>query len=351
MKGATDKLVVWCRPGYARARCHSRFLNTKCSQGIERMGIALLKVVTIYLFLAAIVLWIVKCLTKSKKKILGVALLLLIGPFWRPLLCGLLFKFYGMQPLQEIKQTVESPISVFWQDNVWPGYDENARKWMIGQYLDGVHLKVLALNGDDKRIYLYRAEEQGFLESKKAMAILKQSGEDYSSYIKKNQTHIKRYGKPIEGAGDHINKVLVPARTTAWHEYDRIKKEAIKQVTDQVEIFDFPEKLPTMRYRVDFNILEQCYPASTLLHSDEIVITDVEENTIIAFSRRYMAYGDWLSQFGGANPDFHQAIGDKMPYEFDDKVLFGSIDFHGSRHGRDVSLLERRSKYYLNFRR
>lgn len=315
------------------------------------MGIAFLVVVLVYLFFGTIVLFVIKRFAKSKKKVLLAAVLLILGPFWRTLLCTFLFMFYRMQSLQEILQTIESPISVSWQDNVWPGYDENSRKWMIEQYLDGVHLKVLALNGGDKRIYLYRAEEQDFIESKKAMAILKQCEMDYSSYIKKNQTHIKRYGKPIEGAGDHINKVLVPARTIAWHEYDRIKKEAIKRITDQEEIYDFPEKLPMMRYRVDFNIVETSFPASTLLHSDEIVITDVEKNTIIAFSRRYMAYGDWLSQFGGANPDFHQAIGDKMPYEFDDKVLFGSIDSYGSRHGRDVSLLERRSRYYLNFRR
>jgi hypothetical protein len=254
--------------------------------------------------------------------------------------------FYRMQPLQEIHQTVESPISVYWQDNVWPSYDKYGRSWMIDQYLDGVHLKVLALNGDDKKIYLYRAEEQNFVESRKALEVLKQCEADYAGFVEKNRAHIAQYQKSIEGAGYYLNKVLVPAQSVAWQNYDRIKKEAIKRITDRAEIYDSPEKLPTMRYRVDFNTMKTSFPASRLLHADEITITDVEKNTVIAFSRRYMAYGNWLSQFGGANPDFHQVIGDKLAYAFDDKVLFGSIDSRGSRQGRDGSLLKKLSKYF-----
>ena len=316
------------------------------------MGIALLVVVLIYLLLGAVVLYLVKRLTKSRKKVLLVGLLLIFGPFWRPLLCSFLFMFYRMQPLQEIHQTVESPISVYWQDNVWPSYDKYGRSWMIDQYLDGVHLKVLALNGDDKKIYLYRAEEQDFVESRKALAILKQREAEENEFRKKSdgryrdayEEHCQKKGR--EECGEYISAMFVNPRVAAWQVYDRIKKEAIKRITDRAEIYDSPEKLPTMRYRVDFNTMKTSFPASRLLHADEITITDVEKNTVIAFSRRYMAYGNWLSQFGGANPDFHQVIGDKLAYAFDDKVLFGSIDSRGSRQGRDGSLLKKLSKYF-----
>ncbi len=60
------------------------------------------------------------------------------------------------QTLQEIKHTVDSPGSVYWEDNVWPGYDENYRIWMIDHLLDGVHLEALAMNGEDGKVYLYR---------------------------------------------------------------------------------------------------------------------------------------------------------------------------------------------------
>lgn len=64
---------------------------------------------------------------------------------------------------------MESPISVYWEDNVWPGFDEYGRHWMVKNYLDGKHLKVLALNGEDGRIYLYRANKKTFADSNKLL--------------------------------------------------------------------------------------------------------------------------------------------------------------------------------------
>lgn len=310
------------------------------------MGIVLLGIILIYLIFLIVVLSAVKWLSKSNTKVLLVGVFLLFIPFWRPLLCSFLFSFYRMQPLQEVFQVVDLPISVYWQDNVWPGYDKFGRNWMIDQYLDGVHLKVLALNGDDKKIYLYRAEELDFSESRKALRILKKCKADYFNFVEKNKAHIKQHKKPIEGAGDYLNRVLVPAESKAWKDYYRIKEEAIKQIVDRVEIYESSETLPFMRYRVDFNLVDKGLLASKLFHIDEVVITDVEKNTVIAFSQRYLAYGNWLSQFGGANPDFYQILGDELAYEFDDKVLFGGIDSWGSRQGRDRVLLEKLSKYF-----
>jgi hypothetical protein len=149
------------------------------------MGIALLAVVILYLFFGAIVLYLVKRFTKSKIKVIVVALLLLFGPFWRPILCNLLFKYYGKQPLQAIHQTVESPISVYWQDNVWPGFDAYGRNWMVEQYLDGVHLQVLAVNGDDGKIYLYRADAATFAESEKMHPALENKKQELEVMKKK----------------------------------------------------------------------------------------------------------------------------------------------------------------------
>ena len=71
-------------------------------------------------------------------------------------------------PLQEIHNVIESPLSVYWEDNVWPGFDEYGRDWMVKKYLDGKHLQILALNGDDGKIYLYKhnVEEAQQLNSK-----------------------------------------------------------------------------------------------------------------------------------------------------------------------------------------
>lgn len=69
-------------------------------------------------------------------------------------------------PLQVVRTVIESPISVYWEDNVWPGFDEYGRNWMVKNYLDGKHLQILAMNGDDGHIYLYRHNVKGFQQYK-----------------------------------------------------------------------------------------------------------------------------------------------------------------------------------------
>lgn len=298
------------------------------------MGFLLLGVISLYLLVAVVVLVIIWRLLHSVPATLICLVMLLFGPFWRPLTCMLLFKFYERQPLQEISQVIESPISLYWQDNVWPGFDEYGRSWMIDQYLDGVHLKVLALNGEDNKIYLYRAEREELAESLKALETLKQRKADVDAYVEKNRIHIKQYGRPIEGSGDHINKVLDPPYIAALQKYNRIKQLVVKRITERVEVFDSPEQLPPIAYRVDFNIVKTGYPASSLFHSDEIIITDIKKDKIIAFSRRYMAYAFWLSKFSGNQPTFNEVLGDKQAYEFDDKVLFG---YAGVNNSLDVT--------------
>jgi len=68
----------------------------------------------------------------------------------------LLYRAFG--PLQEVRHVVDAPGSVSWIDNVWPGFDEYGRDWMVRSYLDGTHLQTLALNGDDGKVYVYRFE-------------------------------------------------------------------------------------------------------------------------------------------------------------------------------------------------
>jgi len=277
------------------------------------MGIALLIVIVGYLVVVVpLVLWMVKSLTGSNKAKWAALVLLLVGPFWRPLFCGLLFKIVVHEPLQEILQTVESPESVYWQDDVWPGFDAYGRKWMVEQYLDGVHLKALALNGDDGKIYLYRAAGEMFSEAEnrgERMERLDPQAEDY------------------------------PKLRAA---YMRLKKAAVEQITNKAEIFKSASQLPPMRYRVHFMPLDNWWRERSIYHADQITITESATGKVIAFSRRYMAFSFWLTQFSGNQPEYLYGPGDKHAYEFDDKVLF---EYAGVRHGLDLTkdALDRRS--------
>ena len=86
-------------------------------------------------------------------------------------------------PKTFIKEKVEYPESIYWEDNVYPGFNEKARKLMIINYLDGKHLKEIALNGDDGKVYVYTAEEGDFRSFKFEKEKYRDRYEQYAALI------------------------------------------------------------------------------------------------------------------------------------------------------------------------
>ena len=103
------------------------------------MGIILCLVFLGYLILAAMVIGITAKFAKSKKTVWLMVVFFVLFPFRRLIFYQTLFFFYSRTPLQEFHEIVESPISVYWEDNVWPGFDERSRVCMVKTYLDGKH--------------------------------------------------------------------------------------------------------------------------------------------------------------------------------------------------------------------
>ncbi len=149
------------------------------------------------------------------------------------------------QPKTFIKKTVEYPESIYWEDNIYPGFDENDRLLMIRNYLDGVHLKTMALNGPEGKIYVYTATEEDWRES----------------------TEIHARQRP----GDYF-KIM-------WIESRRIAERG-KEYTR--------ETMPTFNYSVVFNPVSLTPFERHYLWSDEVIITDQKTNEIIAYNRRLM---------------------------------------------------------------
>jgi len=198
------------------------------------MGFVLLGVVLGYLILAAIVLWLAKRLTKSKKVVLLVAAFFVLYPFRRFLLFNGLFFYYRMSPLQEIHQTISSPISVYWEDNVWPGFDEYGRHWMVENYLDGIHLQLLALNGEDGKIYLYRATAKDFAASEKLRPGYTRIKQEIAA-LEKEAMEVGRSG----GNNKELWK-MIRQRKDGFHEagqyWDQRRRE-IKTIIDRVATY------------------------------------------------------------------------------------------------------------------
>ena len=284
------------------------------------MGIILLLVFLAYLIVAIIVVALTAKFAKSKKTVVVVVLFFVLFPFRRFVFYKALFAYYSRTPLQEIHETIESPVSVYWEDNVWPGFDDRGRACMVKTYLDGKHLKVLALNGEDGRIYLYRATEDDFNGSKKILAEVKLAEKSYERILaaaKKSGTG--KYA-PIWVKS---RKVRDAAKTLRWQKYEPQKDKEVQNIINRAERYPAKKYLPPVHYTVRLDPLPLSWPFRDLLHADRISIIDNKSGKEITYSRRYMVYHGFISQISDEMPKFDYKLGDESVYEFDDKVLFG----------------------------
>jgi len=185
-------------------------------------------------------------------------------------------------PKTFIKQTVEYPESIYWEDNIYPGFDEQDRLLMIRNYLDGIHLKTMALNGPDGAIYLYTATE-----------------EDWQV----------RRGEP-----DYFDKLAAEAKAIASRgtTYTR-------------------QTMPQLNYSVIFNPVFLTPFQRRYLWSDEVTITDNKTREVIAYNRRlmrrwYMIEPEPLGGCISMTELYTEAkCGEALQYAMDDQVLFKNI--------------------------
>lgn len=150
-------------------------------------------------------------------------------------------------PKTFIKKTVDYPESIYWEDNIYPGFDEADRLLMIRNFLDGVHLKTMALNGLDGTIYLFKATEKDWQAT---LGIKKTDEQDWKDYFKT----MEREAKAIADRGKIISR-----------------KEASQ-----------------LNYKVVFNPVPLTQFQRRYLYSDEVIITENKTNEVIGFNRRLM---------------------------------------------------------------
>lgn len=299
------------------------------------MGFLLIPIFIVYLLLAIISIAVAVKFGRSKVVVFVVVLFFIIFPFWRLIFYNILFFYCSRSPLQEIHETVEYPMSAYWEDNVWPGFDAYGRHWMVKNYLDGKHLKLLALNGDDGKIYLYRANQETFSESNKLYpeySRVKQAIET----AKKEAVAVGSSGGDNKAMWERIREREDAFRKSLSKQYEEQREKELAGVLDRVEVFADKSDLPPIRYRVEFNLLPKSFlinKQNKILHADRISIVDTKNEKVIAFSERYLAYSGLISRISDEQPRFDYKLGDKYPYELDDKVLFS----FGSEGGYDTS--------------
>jgi hypothetical protein len=155
-------------------------------------------------------------------------------------------KIASPHPKTLITKKVEYPESIYWEDNVYPGFSAEDRELMIINYLDGVHLKTMALNGrDNKRVYVYHLDKP------------------LLSLLKKEYNESQWYSKGI-------------------HEY-------VKRVIKTEKIYT-KKTMPKTNYTVTFNEVKLNSFARKFLYCDETKVIENNTSRVIAYNRRYMRF-------------------------------------------------------------
>ena len=199
-------------------------------------------------------------------------------------------------PKTYIKHTVEEPISIYWEDNIYPGFDEADSKLMVANYLDGVHLQMMALNTPDGRVRIYSYKEipssyidlvkEGYAVSKewiiRKAASKKAFEEAYDSKRSKYKEGYSRDSSPLKEL------------SAAFREIDAKKSTLTKQIETEKAKLDLVitettrEQMPPMNYSVKSDEVHLSDLALKVLYSDEVKITDNRTKEVIAYNRRIM---------------------------------------------------------------
>jgi len=186
-----------------------------------------------------------------------------------------------------INKTIENPISIYWEDNVYPGFTKEDRELMIINYLNGKNLKTMVLNGDDGKIYVYSANENDYEKIIQNSIEQKDVYKEYAKFIMQNE---KVYTK---------------------------------------------ESMPETNYSVTFNEVKLPSLVSKFLYSDETKVIENSTNEIVGFNRRYMRF------FYKLFPDValgniyyypHAVCGSKSNRKLEDVVFIG-LNYHYYRAG------------------
>jgi hypothetical protein len=195
------------------------------------------------------------------------------------------------QPKTFIKKTVEYPESIYWEDNIYPGFDEKDRLLMIRNYLDGVHLKIMGLNAPDGSVYIFTATPEAWQTSRDIKA-----GKIQGNYY----DMLEEESKAISAKGQHVSR----------------------------------EKMPEFRYSVVFNLIPLTTFQNRYLYSDEVIISDKKANEVIAYNRRLMRRFYLLQpDFVGGRSHYSPAVcGSGRTEGFDGVVLTEYSQFIATKH-------------------
>jgi hypothetical protein len=230
-----------------------------------------------------------KELPQNKKYIAKIVLaVFILLPVYDIVITNILGAYYCLMasphPKTLITKKVEYPESIYWEDNIYPGFSKEDRELMIINYLDGVHLKTMALNGPDgEHVYVYKREvpiskyKQINTKLQNARKIFMQLNTRFKqpNLLKDNESLWLKLRDQKEEARKIVD-VLENQRNKLIKSYQPKEKIYIK------------ETMPKLNYTVTFNEVKLNPFSRHFLYSDETKVIENNIDKVIAYNRRYM---------------------------------------------------------------
>lgn len=257
-------------------------------------------------------------------------------------------------PKTYIKHTVEEPISIYWEDNVYPGFDDADAKLMVANYLDGVHLQTMALNTPDGkvRIYSYANVPQGYINlvkegyaTDKEWGIRKQASTNafaqiYDAKKSKYKEGFSRDSSPLKELSAAFREIDAK-KSVITNQIESARSQLTLIITETTR-----DQMPQMNYTVKTDEVHLSDLAHKVLYSDEVKITNNHSKEVIAYNRRIMQlYSAALM------PDF--AMGNRYYYprslcgnstELFERAIFVELGRREDNHKTDLNV-----KLYYKF--
>lgn len=190
-------------------------------------------------------------------------------------------------PKTYIKHTVEEPISIYWEDNVYPGFDEADSKLMVANYLDGVHLQTMALNTPDGKVkvYSYANVSQSYIDLFNESETVKKEMMAKEKVFNQARGYKKEYGKypsDFNQTRDSYLQVMNKNIELA-KQIESARSKFTLLITETTR-----EQMPQMNYTVKTDEVHLSDLARKVLYSDEMTITDNRTKEVIAYNRDVM---------------------------------------------------------------
>lgn len=179
-----------------------------------------------------------------------------------------------------VNKKVTHPLSIIYLDNIDGGFDEDDRLLIIMNYLDGVHLQEVAINGDDGNLYKYTAKKSDWESSDSKRAL---------------------------GAKGYNMKSL--------------RKDALKIFKNGIEVGT--EELSKFNYLVEYNAIPLPFLDSKYIRQDEVKIVQLNTGETLGYNRRVLRkFYRILPDFVGGRLYFPKPIcGNYKLYKFDEEIF------------------------------